>query len=80
MQQGLSIFMSCSYRLVLCQKNDSKGVVLVIQMQETRETVLQVRKLQWLLTSAEREDEVDPLAPARLATLNTVGQHERRYE
>lgn len=46
-------------------------------MQETRETALQVRKPQWLLTSAEREDEVNPPAPARLATLNTVGQHEK---
>lgn len=37
---------------------------------------MRMRKLQWLLTPAEREDEVNPLAPARLATLNTVGQHE----
>lgn len=46
-------------------------------MQEMRETILRVRKPQWLLTLAEREDEANPLAPAQLSALNTVGQHEK---
>ena len=53
-------------------KKRPNGVVLVVQMQEMRETILRVRKPQWLLTPAEREDEANPLAPARLATLSTV--------
>lgn len=61
-------------------KKRPKGVVLVVQMQEMRETILRVRKPQWLLTPAEREDEASPLAPARLATLNTVDQHEKRRD
>ena len=61
-------------------KKRPKGVVLVVQMQEMRETILRVRKPQWLLTPAEREDEANPLAPAQLSALNTVGQHEKRRD
>ena len=41
---------------ILCQKTGPEGISFVIQMEGARETVLRVRKLQRLLTSAAQED------------------------